>query len=561
MASLLLRYDSAWACPLSAGPDAAVESVPSFAPHWIPDSVAVIPLEFSDAEGVYDLQQLRRLFGTDSANNSITGLFLSSSHGRLRLNTDLNGDLTPDVFEAITVKLSRSDPFDLQNWQNRAEAAALSQDLQLTPYQHLLFIVPRDSLLPMAGVTDGGCTNQMRCVSFISAANYLEPDVIVHELGHQLGIGHATDPIYGEYGDRSCPMGSAFVGWRHFNAPHQVQQGWLPTAAIQEVHNSGRFRIEALERQSGTSSFPQVLKIPHPLFSSPLYISYRAPADRYSIDLEEAYAWKVSVHTTLPRNYTALLSRLDLGQEFIESERGVRIRVVSRNKRSAEIEIEMEAPPLCDIQPVRIDSWHWPGAYGTNQTATPVEFSVTLHNQDRYCASSSAYRADFALPDGWRVMRSFPDMTLSLGSFAQGTAAVLPPAEITDGRYSIGFDFDDSNQDPFVHPRVSTAIQIWVDRIAPEQVAAIESFIGRSGSYVEINLEWDRPADSGSGVYYYEIFRDGELIAELSNSEDRPGFAEEFPEGRDHVEYRIVARDLAGNRSAASEIVQIVRPN
>jgi hypothetical protein len=67
--------------------------------------------------------------------------------------------------------------------------------------------------------------------------------VYAHELGHTLGVDHASTPS-GDYGDGSDVMGHGFF---QFNGPHRAQLGWLPADSVLAVTRSGTYRIGVLE--------------------------------------------------------------------------------------------------------------------------------------------------------------------------------------------------------------------------------------------------------------------------------------------------------------------------
>ena len=77
-----------------------------------------------------------------------------------------------------------------------------------------------------------------------------------HELGHNLGLLHANfwdtggQSVTGagsnvEYGDSFDTMGNAGAGKRHFNARYKNYLGWMPTAEVRTVTNSGTYRVWA----------------------------------------------------------------------------------------------------------------------------------------------------------------------------------------------------------------------------------------------------------------------------------------------------------------------------
>ena len=119
--------------------------------------------------------------------------------------------------------------------------------------------------------------------------------VLAHELGHNLGTGHAgTDPeddgvLNVEYGDYSCVMGRAYSGPPTIHAPHRLLLGWLG-------ENNGRrswtvdcaasggvetVRISRVDLDpDGNSVGPNIVSIPRAANGDDWYfLSYKSTAD------------------------------------------------------------------------------------------------------------------------------------------------------------------------------------------------------------------------------------------------------------------------------------------
>lgn len=175
--------------------------------------------------------------------------------------------------------------------------AELAPTLDFRSYDHVVVLAPGlgcsyhgTDLPPVQLATpDGSVTVDSLYVNakslFVGGGGVVGPGIIVHELGHQLGLAHSralrcdvpgvvldVGCDDGEYLDVIDVMGtSLFFG--HFNAFQKENLGWLPPAVIQEVTESGRYFLSPFEVRS---SEPKALRIRRQL-DSDLYVEYRTP--------------------------------------------------------------------------------------------------------------------------------------------------------------------------------------------------------------------------------------------------------------------------------------------
>jgi hypothetical protein len=155
-------------------------------------------------------------------------------------------------------------------------ATAIASGYQIANYDREIFLIPKDTNCSTLGVTepDGIILN-----------GSLAPSVIVHELGHSFGMGHAQafdcryTPArycrvipYGDIWDVMGGGGDAQVsshGIGDFGALQKARAGWItPT----DITKSGIYRIAALEQPS---SLPQALVIRAGAFE--FWIDHREP--------------------------------------------------------------------------------------------------------------------------------------------------------------------------------------------------------------------------------------------------------------------------------------------
>jgi hypothetical protein len=215
--------------------------------------------------------------------DSVSAYYRDSSLGL----TTFSGDVT-NWITLPTVGTSCDGNFE--SWANLADAAAVKAGFVLSNYSHKLYVINGVSSCPWAGLSTVGGDHSYSWV--IEYPGPLNTVLIEHELGHGLGMAHASylgcgsltidayaNCSFNEYGDYYDAMGYATYGFTQ-NGAHKVEQTWVPTARVQTVTTNGTYTIAPLELPA---TIPQVLKILKSNSYNPTtgnsyyYVEYRQP--------------------------------------------------------------------------------------------------------------------------------------------------------------------------------------------------------------------------------------------------------------------------------------------
>lgn len=183
------------------------------------------------------VEQAREQFFSSSTMSAST-FYQENSYGKASITGDVYGPITLNesfTCEQTSVLLSRV-------------LSATASQVDYSQYTHVHLLHPN---LPggcgWAGLGTVGCgtisvpgrgSQRAGVVWQVAYRNYLLRE-LVHELGHNFGLGHSRSTefpgellgpdrlraIYSEYGDGFSSMGG--VDAYHFSAPHKAQLGWL----------------------------------------------------------------------------------------------------------------------------------------------------------------------------------------------------------------------------------------------------------------------------------------------------------------------------------------------
>jgi hypothetical protein len=223
--------------------------------------VLVIPVNLRGRTPlVVDRKQIiAALYG---AVDSVASRYRTISYGKVEFSGSEG-----DVVDPVTL----TEPVDfcdkgLGHLADEAEDTLRRRGIAREPYQHFVFVVPKDAPCWWTGVGDIG-GNRVWVKATTAKA-------LQHELGHNLGMNHAV------HWQSSDAEGSDFMGsgGTSLNAPHVVAMGWLRDypGKVVELTGAGEITLEALEADPRRSALPKVAIVRPAPGANTYYLSYRA---------------------------------------------------------------------------------------------------------------------------------------------------------------------------------------------------------------------------------------------------------------------------------------------
>lgn len=229
-------------------------------PAGTPRTVAIVVITLGTSTPAYTDSDLQNVMVANT--NSVSNYFSQQSYGAVSFRGINNA--AGDVFH-VTLAAASGCPW--QSWGSQAAAAVPAVDT----YDNVVYVFNSHGQCGFAGVAWLPGRE-----AFIDNAFTLP--VVAHELGHNLGVHHASSLrcssggqavafassdlacTPSEYGDPWDVMGSSPSNQQ--NAFHKLQSGWLGSASgprVTTVTASGSYTVGPLEAASGVA----LLLIPH----------------------------------------------------------------------------------------------------------------------------------------------------------------------------------------------------------------------------------------------------------------------------------------------------------
>ncbi len=472
------------------------------------------------------------MFGSTA---SVAHLYLDSTAGKVTFDGDPDRDGNLDIY-SVKIDAQASGNCSYTTWGSLAEQQAKSLGVDLTKYKHFLFVLPSAT-----GCSWGGIANLSGPRAWVRAGGM---GVFAHELGHNLGMHHAsTDTnndgtIDSEYGDYSCPMGYAVT--RYLNAPHMYQMGVF-SAFPKQIANAtaGTHSISALGLDPTVAKSPQIFRLAKTDTNQYYFISMRAPYG-YDKGLSTTYLRGLSIHkaSSTGSGRTMFVKSLAPGETFTDAANGISITALDKSTDLTSMNFTVNA--VCGVgQPSLTLSNTKIGG----RTGDASSLSWTLTNNDNANCPATTFTLSASSAAGVTSVLSKANVTLDAGASTSGTLTLS--SSNSSGTFSMSLKAEDTDGRTPTHTAVSAAFTYYIDNVAPTAVTNLASSISKD----KVTLTWSAASDSLSGVAHYVVFQNGvRLGTTTSTSFTHSGVA------AGTYTYSVQAVDNATNVSALSSV-------
>ncbi len=294
-------------------------------------TLAVVLVEFPGLEAGMDENEARDIVW---GSGGVASAFNNYSFGKFNLKQPAKSVLGP-----VTVIPKKGENCDksYRAWSERA--LEMLQADKVRDYNHLVFIFPPAEML--------GCSVRARGELFGSLTWIFGASVntIIHELGHNLGLGHAASDLSGstvEYGDDSSPMGYTSSQSIFFNAPQMLQLKWISQGSIYNIRQSGSHTVSLFPLESHAADQPYFfINIQTPAPRKNYLVSYRKIPNPMLSNMRH-FQKGASIHLNKGLGkQTVLVSTLSDGESFFDPDTGLRIIQRGHSNNSVELEISL----------------------------------------------------------------------------------------------------------------------------------------------------------------------------------------------------------------------------
>lgn len=453
-------------------------------------------------------QVVTQMFGTSYSVNTV---YNESSFSQLNFP-----GATENVV-LLTVPYSDACPYN--TIASNANAAAQLAGVNLSLYQHLVYLVPPAKISGCTWLALGQIGNYGSTAVYKSWSTRNDSLAYAHELGHNLGWHHAATDTNNdgtmdvEYGDTSDLMGYC-CGKRKINSVHSDQIGWFNsstmTGKIVTITGPGLYHLSPLGSDPLTTVYPQVLKITPPDNTRTYYLSYRR-ALGLDASIPSKYTTGVNVHRGLKTDrwsYEIAVLNSDTKTEFTDSANGITVRQLVNDSSQVTLDVAFGAcvrrTPTVAISPA---------TQMVSSTGGVITYSTAVMNNDSVGCEDGSFAMSVT---GGSLAGIFQTAVLVVppgGSVSTGLN-VQTSTGLADGAYQLSVKAADQRMPAGQHEGVGAAV-LQVDTQTPLAPSSLSALLKKVQGQQAVQLTWPQASDStgGTGVSSYKFYRNNVLLA------------------------------------------------
>ena len=410
----------------------------------------------------------------------------------------------------LTVPYSDACPY--YTIASNANAAAQLAGVNLSQYQHLVYLVPPAKISGCTWLALGQIGNYGSTAVYKSWSTRNDSLAYAHELGHNLGWHHAATDTNNdgtmdvEYGDTSDLMGYC-CGKRKINSVHSDQIGWFNsstlTGKIVTITGPGLYHLSPLGSDPLTTVYPQVLKITPPDNTRTYYLSYRRPLG-LDASIPSKYTTGVNVHRGLKTDrwsYEIAVLNSDTKTEFTDPVNGITVRQLASDSSQVTLDVAFGAcvrhAPTVTVSPA---------TQMISVSGSVVTYNTTVLNNDSVGCDQASFVMSAA---GSSLVGTFQTAVLALPPGGSASSSVnVQSSSAVDGAYQITVKAADQNLPAGQHEGVATAV-LQLDTQAPLPPSSVSGAMKKVQGQQAVQLTWTQASDTagGTGVVSYQVYR------------------------------------------------------
>lgn len=270
------------------------------------------PANSNTVEAFFETCSMGQTFFREENNLIVEGISIPCT-GRLK-----NG---------LTFDSSKCGNNEVYGWVEYAENFARSKGINLDNYVNRILLLPSGANCGWAGLGSVGCGRS--CFTWIKMDRGTPNSILMHEVGHNLGLLHSNTPER-EYGDSLCTMGMS--GQVCFNSVQSWRLKWhgaIDTVDSRTIDPNRELTFYLPSQQTAYATFVRVL---HDDTLS-YFLSFRRPLGIFEKDLGES-SNQVVVHATngsqTDIRVSVFVARVSIGQEY-KITKNVHVQVIAIN--------------------------------------------------------------------------------------------------------------------------------------------------------------------------------------------------------------------------------------